>query len=572
MTVGEAPFSPCALAKNLGPLTGLDEGVWQRVAESPKPPDVVILDELGAAESDLLPRLAALLNAEYLPRVDARCVAPEFLRRVPLFLAQRLGLLLMQGSAGGEPRLVMCRPLDVFARNEALRLLGRPSCRLAVAPRTAVLATLSAAAETDGGLARSVACVIEEDEHLLIEEVERLAADTDLLDLANKAPVIQLVNRILLEAVRMRASDVHIQPCPDRLQIRMRVDGVLHNVVSAPRSLLDAVVSRVKVMAGMDIAERRLAQDGRATVTVGQRDVDLRISTVPASYGERGVLRLLDKGARLYQLEELGMGPEHLSLFRRLISHTHGILLVTGPTGSGKTTTLYAALQHVNAEELNVITLEDPIEYQLDGISQIQVGRRKGMTFAGGLRSVLRQDPDVIMVGEIRDQETARMAIQSALTGHMVYSTLHTNDSASAATRLVDIGVEPYLVASSVVGVLAQRLVRRVCPHCRRLYEPAPEVLQQAGVRRVPGQTFYRGQGCQECLGGGYLERVGIYELLVMDDPLRQLILEKAPASRLKQAALEAGLVTLRMDGVRKAIEGQTTIEEVLRVTQTDSF
>jgi general secretion pathway protein E len=575
MTTLQEPSSvlPPSPWQDLPSRLGLDEAAWSSAMAGRETLDVALIDEGGVAESRVLPALAEALEAPYLGVVDPRRVHPEFLKGVPLFLAQKLGLIGLADSDGAGVLLVMSRPLDVFAWNEAVRLLEFERCRPAVAPREAILSALSAAAQKTGDLSDSVACVIDAEEGRLIEEVARLAKGTDLLDLASKPPVIRLVNMVLLEAVRLRASDVHVQPYPDRVQVRLRVDGVLHNTVSVPRALLDATISRIKVMAGMDIAERRVAQDGRATVTVGDREVDLRISTVPTCYGERAVLRLLDKGARLYHLEELGMHGEHLAVFRRLIEQTHGIILVTGPTGSGKTTTLYAALQHLNAEEKNILTLEDPIEYQLHGISQIQVSSRKGMTFAGGLRNVLRQDPDIIMVGEIRDEETARMAIQSSLTGHLVFSTLHTNDSASAATRLVDIGVEPYLVASSVIAVLAQRLVRRVCPHCREPYDPPAAVLAEVGLDGASaGSTFYRGRGCPECLGGGYMERVGIYELLVLTEELRQLVLAKAPAGEIKRAAVRGGLVTLRMDGARKALAGQTTVEEVLRVTQTDSF
>src|SRR5437762_3366916 len=323
---------------------------------------------------------------------------------------------------------------------------------------------------------------------------------------------------MLFEAVKSNASDVHIQPYEERLVVRTRVDGVLYDAFTLPKNVQEEVVSRVKVMGRMNIAEKRLAQDGRATVQIGDRVVDLRIASLPTSFGERIVIRLLDKSARLYELPDLGMDPIALARFSKLISAEHGLILVTGPTGSGKSTTLYAALQQINSKECNVITLEDPIEYALDGVSQIQVSEKKGMTFASGLRSVLRQDPDVIMVGEIRDRETAAMAIQSALTGHLVFSTLHTNDAASAVTRLLDLGIEPYLLASSLRGVLAQRLVRRVCAQCAAPYEPSALELQWLGVSREQTAGMRLGPGCPACRQTGYRGRFGAFELLLIDD------------------------------------------------------
>jgi general secretion pathway protein E len=329
------------------------------------------------------------------------------------------------------------------------------------------------------------------------------------------------------------------------------------------------VVSRIKVMGRMNIAEKRLPQDGRATVSVGRRAIDLRIATLPTSKGERVVLRLLDKGARLYELPELGMDVRTLAQFEQLITLEHGLILVTGPTGSGKTTTLYSALNRINGKEKNVLTLEDPIEYELEGVSQTQVSYKKGMTFASGLRSVLRQDPDVIMVGEIRDLETATMAIQSSLTGHLVFSTLHTNDAATAVTRLLDLGIEPYLASSSLVGVLAQRLVRRVCPACAVAYEPSEEDLQWLNIEPPRANRLRRGTGCTQCRHTGYRGRLGAFELLVLDENLRRLITARATASELKAATVAAGMRTLRQDGIRQILAGVTTIAEVERVTMS---
>lgn len=396
-------------------------------------------------------------------------------------------------------------------------------------------------------------------------DVEALGADGDLLDNASRAPVIKLVNLMLFEAVRKRASDAHIQPTENGLVIRLRIDGVLFDYLRPPKHLHDAIVSRIKVMGGMDIAEKRLPQDGRATVRVGQRLIDLRISSIPTAHGERVVLRLLDKGARLYELSELGMAADVLAQLRQLIGRSHGMLLMTGPTGSGKSTTLYSALQEIDYAKLNVVTLEDPIEYQLPGISQTQVSSRKGLTFATGLRSVLRQDPDVIMVGEIRDEPTARLAIQSALTGHLVLSTLHTNDAAGAVARLLDLGVEPYLVADSLLGVGAQRLVRLNCPRCTESVAVEPHEARELGLEV---RTIQRGAGCEYCGETGYYDRQAICELLVVDQTVRGLIHDRAQASTIRGTAVSAGMRSLRADGVQKVLAGLTTPAEVLRVTQ----
>jgi general secretion pathway protein E len=405
----------------------------------------------------------------------------------------------------------------------------------------------------------------------VLADLAEMSGREDLLDVASRAPVIRLVNLLLFEAVQGDASDVHIQPYEGKLVVRMRIDGVLYNAFDLPKTLQDEIVSRVKVMGRMNIAEKRLPQDGRATVEVGDRSIDLRIATLPTSFGERVVIRLLDKSARLYSLQDLGMSPQTLARFRQVIQVEHGLILVTGPTGSGKSTTLYAVLQQMDITEKNVLTLEDPIEFRLEGISQTQVSDKKGMTFASGLRSVLRQDPDVIMVGEIRDHETATMAMQSSLTGHEVFSTLHTNDAPSAITRLLDLGIEPYLLASSIVGVLAQRLVRRVCAACAEPRAPVSGELESLGFEGASlwasATGLRRGAGCPVCRGTGYRGRLGLFELLVVDDAVRELIQSRANAADIKAAAEKIGMQNLRADGIAKALAGLTTPEEVARVT-----
>jgi general secretion pathway protein E len=399
------------------------------------------------------------------------------------------------------------------------------------------------------------------------------ARPKDILELTEEAPIIRLLNAILQQAVKERASDIHIEPYEKELEVRMRVDGILHKVLSPPKIIQDALISRVKIMASLDIAEKRLPQDGRIRLLIGGGDVDIRVSIVPTTYGERAVLRLLDRKQGLIGLWEVGLNKDDELLIEGLLKRTNGIVLVTGPTGSGKTTTLYAALNRVHSEEKNIITVEDPVEYQLKGIGQIQVNPRIGLTFASGLRSILRQDPDVIMVGEIRDVDTAEIAIQASLTGHLVLSTLHTNDAPSALVRLADMGVEPFLVASSLIGVLAQRLVRTVCPYCKEEYEPTKtekDYFSELGLITDKLFKLYRGKGCEKCKGAGYLGRTGIFEFLAVTDDIRRMISDRTDSQRIKAAAVSKGMKTLRTDGFEKAMKGITTVEEVLRVTQKD--
>ena len=392
-----------------------------------------------------------------------------------------------------------------------------------------------------------------------------------LRDMAFEAPVVKLVNLLIEEAATAEASDIHIEPFEDRLRVRYRMDGVLYERESPPRRLQAALTSRIKLMAEMNIAERRLPQDGRIRVSVGTRRVDIRVSTIPTVYGESLVMRLLDRSSVFLPFNRLGFSPRVAEIFEEQIRRPHGILLVTGPTGSGKTTTLYAALDKINSPEKKIITIEDPVEYQLAGVNQIPVRPKIGLSFATGLRHIVRQDPDIIMVGEIRDLETAEISIQAALTGHLVFSTLHTNDAPGAVTRLQDMGAEPYLVASVLNAVLAQRLVRRICAACRAPYQPDAGDLLAIGVADARGVELSRGKGCDDCRGTGYRGRLGIYELFVITEEARGLILSKRPAGEIRRHAIEHRMVTLRDDGWAKARAGITTVEEILRVTQEDS-
>ena len=389
-----------------------------------------------------------------------------------------------------------------------------------------------------------------------------------LKDLASEAPIIKLVNLLITRAVEGRASDIHIEPFQDELRVRYRIDGVLHDVESAPKRLQAAVVSRVKIMAKLNIAERRLPQDGRIRLRVSDKEIDFRVSTIPVLYGESVVMRILDRGEVVIDLERLGFAPDTLASFLRLIARPNGTLLVTGPTGSGKTTTLYGALDRINSPDRKIITVEDPVEYQLKGVNQIQVKPQIGLTFAGALRHIVRQDPDIIMIGEIRDLETAEIAVQSALTGHLVFSTLHTNDAPSSITRLLDLGVENFLLSSTVRGILAQRLVRVICSSCREedLSAAGREELALLGIG--VGTTLYRGKGCERCSFTGYYGRNGIFELLVVDEALRRLILKGSDAAEIRAAARQGGMRTLLEDGAAKVRDGVTTLSEILRVTQ----
>ena len=393
-----------------------------------------------------------------------------------------------------------------------------------------------------------------------------------LKDLASEAPVIRLVNLLITRAIEMRASDIHLEPFEGDFKVRYRIDGILHDMEAPPRRLQAAVISRLKIMAKLNIAERRLPQDGRIKLRVLGKEIDFRVSTLPTMFGESVVLRILDRESVVLDLEKLGFPGYDLIKFRDLINRPYGIILVTGPTGSGKTTTLYAALGEINSPEKKIITVEDPIEYQLGGVNQVQVKAGIGLSFANILRSILRQDPDVIMIGEIRDAETAEIAIHSALTGHLVFSTLHTNDAAGAVTRLLEMGMENYLISSSLLGIMAQRLVRVICPDCKETYTPEMGVMEEMGVSQseVKENPIFKGAGCEKCSHTGFLGRKGIYELLLMNDDIRELILEKAPSNVIKEKGRSQGMQTLREAGWHKVKEGISTISEVLRVTQVE--
>lgn len=523
----------------------------------------------GVSEQAIAIATAEVLGVPYIDSLAGQPASADFTAKIPIGFARQHQMIgLANGSTNGHgPLTVATASLQELDQLHTLsRFLDRP-IKPAVAPLEQVSAAINAAYQQQEGQAQTFIAQIDHDD--VMQQVAHLTEREDLLDVDSRAPVIKLVNLILFEAVKLRASDVHIQPYEESLVVRLRIDGVLYDSFDVPKHLQDEVLSRLKVMGKMNIAEKRLAQDGRAAVQVGDRIIDLRIASLPTNFGERIVIRLLDKSSELFSLTQLGMPAHSLEQYRALIGFEHGLLLVTGPTGSGKTTTLYAALQQVNATERNILTLEDPIEYQLPGISQTQVSEKKGLTFAHGLRSVLRQDPDIIMVGEVRDHETAVMAIQSALTGHLVFSTLHTNDASSAVTRLLDLGVEPYLVASSLIGVLAQRLVRRVCDQCAVPFQPSIGDLEKLDLSHDGFDTslMRKGDGCEACRQTGYSGREGIFELLPINDEIRKNIQSHASASQINRAAMDHGMKTLRDAGIIKVLQGVTTIDEVVRVT-----
>ncbi|MBI2217629.1 MAG: type II secretion system ATPase GspE [Candidatus Rokubacteria bacterium] len=519
---------------------------------------------LGAvSQDDVLRTLAKQQQLPYVAREELPAPLPIVKNVSPKYLRQYA--VCPVSIDGGVLTIAAADPLNPIVVDDLRQSTGL-AVRVVVSPSDAILEAID---RTYDGTSTALQRIVEGME-------DEAGADDDedvghLRDMAFEAPVVRLVNLLIESAIAAESSDIHIEPFEDTLRIRYRIDGLLYDQESPPRRLQAAVTSRIKIMAEMNIAERRLPQDGRIRVTVQGRRVDIRVSTVPTVHGESIVMRLLDRSSVFLPLERLGFPPETLRKFESLIKRPHGIVLVTGPTGSGKTTTLYGALDKINSADRKILTVEDPVEYQLKGVNQIAVKPKIGLTFANGLRHIVRQDPDVILVGEIRDLETAEISIQAALTGHLVFSTLHTNDAPAAITRLQDMGVEPYLVASVLEGVLAQRLVRRICAACRVRETPEPADLEALGLDVDPATPLWRGKGCDECRSTGYRGRTGIYEMFVIGEDVRSLVLRRASSREIRRWAIDNGMTTLRMDGWLKAREGVTTIEEVLRVTQEDA-
>ena len=543
----------------------LEEGL-EAQAENGERLGQVLVQQKKITEQELLNALALQLDLEVMESIDDKELRFDLVEQLPIQYLKKHKIFPFQ-SEDGTLRIAVNDPLDLEVLDDLRILFGQNEIRPVLVPAREILSAINRTYGQANDTTEQIMQDLGEEadsQHLFTE----LEVGEDLLDETSEAPIIKLVNHIFSQAVKSQASDIHIEPYQKHLQVRFRLDGVLHNVLSPPRRLHAAIVSRIKVMARLDIAEKRLPQDGRTEVKIGERLVDVRVSCLPTAFGERVVLRLLEKSGKLLSMEEIGLTAAALAEMKRLLHLSHGIILVTGPTGSGKTTTLYAALSSINSPDKNILTIEDPIEYQLDGIGQMQVNPKINLTFASGLRSMVRQDPDVILVGEIRDRETADIAIHAALTGHLVFSTLHTNDSASAVTRLTDMGIEPFLVSTAVQAIIAQRLVRLLCTHCKEAYEPEEgQWAELRSSREVTGPIF-RADGCEKCLETGYRGRTGIYEFLLLSEAIKGLVLKTSDANQINKVARAEGMANLREDGINKVMEGRTTISEVLRVTQ----
>ncbi|MCH8132408.1 MAG: type II secretion system protein GspE [Deltaproteobacteria bacterium] len=494
----------------------------------------------------------------------------ELIEKIPISFCKNNVMLPLQREADGAVRVAVANPLDTEPLDDLRLLFQGAEVKVELATQRAILGAINEVYDRGPGSTDALAEDAAEDLDHLAQEISH--EPQDLLEAANDAPIIKLVNSLLQHAVKERASDVHIEPFESEIRVRFRIDDLLYEPMKPlPRSLHASIVSRIKIMGGLNIAEKRLPQDGRIRLKIAGRDYDVRLSTIPITYGERVVMRLLPRTQDLQNLKRIGFNDELLGVLEKLITRPNGILLVTGPTGSGKTTTLYAALAQINTTDKNIITIEDPVEIQLPGVGQIEVKPNIGLTFATGLRSVLRQDPNVILVGEIRDLETAEIAIQASLTGHLVFSTLHTNDAASAITRLVDMGVEPFLIASSLVAVLAQRLVRVLCKDCRESYPAGREELLEIGVKPPDRPVqIYRPGSCASCNYTGYHGRVGIFELMLVDDDIRAMVSQNIDSKSIKRKAQQKGMHTLRADGARKVLQGVTSVAEVLRATEEE--
>ena len=549
----------------------------------------VLVDRRVLTENQLLEALSRLYDVPFWPELPLDNIDFEFTRHIPIHFLKKYNMVplvikALQKESGEDAAadghsptealpdflryiVAMNDPTFYQQLDDLVRILGINDYQVILSNKNAILSAINISYDFSRDSAEELVQNLEEDGGTIIEEIEQSA---DLLDDTSDAPIIKLVNHVISQSIKARASDIHIEPYQDSFKVRYRVDGILYDLLTPPKWIQPALISRIKVMAKLNIAEKRLPQDGRLDVKVSNQDIDVRVSTIPTTFGERVVMRLLNKTTSVIKLPDLGISAERLHQLEELVLAPNGIILVTGPTGSGKTTSLYAVLMTIKKPDINIITVEDPIEYQIDGISQIQVNPKIDLTFARGLRSIVRQDPDVILIGEIRDLETAEIAVQSALTGHLVFSTLHTNDSASAITRLVDLGVEPFLISSSVNAVMAQRLVRVLCPECRQPYQPDEAALRQIGIdpQQMQQKVIYRARGCDHCFQTGYRGRTGIFEIMLLNEQLKSLILKTYDANLIKKTALQDNMITLRQDGIRKLAEGATTIEEVFRVTQ----
>lgn len=542
----------------------------QQVAECQKEMDATgismnrcLIEKKFATPEQLAKAYAEYASYEYLDGINEKMIDLDLLSKVTLpFLRNNL---IIPIKKDGKVTVVTSNPLNFQPLDELTMLLGGDVV-YAVAPEDKILEAINRYYPLEGG--KQMMQELEEEdkevEDVSLEGVE----DKDIMTMATDAPVIKLVNQILYQAVKRGASDIHIEPFEKDIRVRFRIDGVMHNVMTVPKRVQSALVSRIKIMSNLDIAEKRVPQDGRINIKVADKQFDIRVSILPVAFGERVVMRLLDKSRTFKDLDQLGFSEHDFEVVKWAIAEPNGIIFVTGPTGSGKTTTLYSILSSINTPDTNIITVEDPVEYQLAGIGQVQVKEKTGLTFAAALRSILRQDPDVVMIGEIRDQETAQIAVQAALTGHLVLSTLHTNDAPASVTRLVDMGVEPFLIASSVIMIMAQRLVRKLCDKCKQKYDPPAELLKRLGItpEEAKSITFYKAVGCDACDNSGYKGRIPIFEVMKVSEPIKKLIMDRADSSQIKKQAEADGMKLLVQDGIRRIKEGLTTIDEVLAV------
>ncbi|MCX7926676.1 MAG: ATPase, T2SS/T4P/T4SS family [Candidatus Omnitrophica bacterium] len=552
--MGEIPkkIGELLIEKGLITPSQLNEALMEQKMSGGKLGEIIV--RRGWASREAVEKCLNMQKGITAFNLSSYIIEPEVIRLIPEFFARKYKIMpvfIVESTL----TVAMVDPTNVYVIDEIQRLT-----KLNVEPVSCDEIEIRKAQDQYYGPTGSLQEIVSSIDKNKLVEADKLGEE---------APIIKIVNYLIIQAVQNKASDIHIEPEENVLNVRYRIDGMLHRQPALPKDLASAITSRFKIMAGLDIAEKRLPQDGRIMMKIGSKDIDFRVSTCPTVHGENIVLRILDKSGLVLGLESLGFPPQTLATFKELISSPYGILLVTGPTGSGKTTTLYSALQLLNKEDVNIMTVEDPVEYQFPGMRQVQVNPVAGLTFATALRSFLRQDPDIIMVGEIRDLETAEIAVQAALTGHMVFSTLHTNDSPSAFTRLMNMGVEPFLISSSILGVLAQRLLRKVCDKCKESYEPKPELLKSLGLDSYINKpvTFMKGRGCKVCNQTGYKGRTGIYELLKVTPTIQEAVLKKESADVIRELAIKDGLITLRQAALQKLLGGLTTPEEVMRVT-----
>lgn len=530
----------------------------------------ILVNKKIITEAQLLEALSVLYDIPFWHELPVNHINNDFTRKVSIQFLKKYVMVPLTNKVKvvDSPGSIIAinNPVSLQAIDDLVRILDLDDYKVVLSTKDSITSAINISYDISRDSAQQLVQDMEENGSITITGLEDTA---DLLDDTSDVPIIKLVNHIISQSIKTRASDIHIEPYQNSFKVRYRVDGILYDLLSPPMGIQPALISRIKVMAKMNIAEKRLPQDGRFEVRIGGQNIDVRVSTIPSSFGERLVLRLLNKSGSLLKLTEIGLSSERLLLLENLVRSPNGIILVTGPTGSGKTTTLYAILSSINTPDINIITIEDPIEYQIKNISQMQVNPKINLTFARGLRSIVRQDPDVILIGEIRDRETAEIAVHSALTGHLVFSTLHTNDSASAITRLVDIGIEPFLISSSVMAVAAQRLIRVLCSSCKQASEPDYIALEGLGV--IPDKfkdgKLYKAKGCEKCFNTGYKGRMAIFEIMVLNSHLKSLILKTYDSNRIKNEALNQNMITLRQDGIQKVLDGITTIEEVLRVT-----